>query len=40
MRKDRAGGLAGREGPVLRLTALPVLVYALGAGLLLGLWVG
>jgi len=33
-------GLAGREGPVLRLTALPVLAYTLGAGVLLALWVG
>lgn len=33
-------GLTGREGLVLRLTALPVVGYALGAGLILWLWIG
>jgi lactate permease len=33
-------GLAGREGPVMRLTVLPVLAYALGAGAILLLWTG
>lgn len=33
-------GLAGGEGPVLRLTVLPVLAYVLGAGALLALWAG
>ena len=31
-------GLSGREGEVLRLTGLPVALYALGGGLLLLLW--
>lgn len=33
-------GLSGREGQVMRLTALPVLAYALGAGAILLLWTG
>jgi lactate permease len=33
-------GLSGREGPVMRLTAIPVLAYALGAGAILLLWTG
>lgn len=33
-------GLSGHEGPVMRLTAIPVLAYALGAGAIRLLWTG